>query len=429
MSKNCDHENENGQEKLFSHNYPGLNFKFNINDLPKEYLGRLGHCLTACNRITSLLSKYKISKRQMIHLTMWSDPISTVWLDRNVDEALKQKYRDTKAQNVLNLYNEVSAIADKGEKIPFTIDDIFKYHEKLLVNIPQDPARPSGQYRKGWMKVTRDGKDIIVGTCCKEVPVYMERLFYWLDSEAFKSDKGSSLGNAFIKAIVAHMYFVSIHPFYDGNGSIARLLQYTILRNAGVSGQIAHLLANYYNETRKEYLEAANAARASGDVTIFLDYALKGLSDKLNAYLKELLQNFPETIRERAKEQEFALAKGFTILEILVVLAVLAILIGMAVPRIKGMQDLAGITRAQADIKTVQTAVEAYKMTTEAYPLPSNGPGGDGMHVLVTTTPRLISMDNLQDPWGAEPAEGIIINLLIPGMTHDIILYSHEGHL
>ncbi|HPN89170.1 MAG TPA: prepilin-type N-terminal cleavage/methylation domain-containing protein, partial [Candidatus Omnitrophota bacterium] len=40
--------------------------------------------------------------------------------------------------------------------------------------------------------------------------------------------------------------------------------------------------------------------------------------------------------------------QGFTILEILVVLAVLAILIAMAVPRIKGMQDQANISKVKS---------------------------------------------------------------------------------
>jgi type II secretion system protein G len=402
-------------------NYPGLDFKFKIDDLPKEYLDRLGRSMAACHRITGLVDKHKISRRQAIHLTMWSDPISTVWLDRNADEALKQKYRFIKGQNVLALYNEVSAIADAGEQIPFTIDDTFKYHQKLLSNIPQDPARPSGHYRKGEMTVTKQGVKIAVGTCCQDVPAYMERLFAWLDSSAFESNQGSAMGNAFIKAIVAHLYFVSIHPFYDGNGSTARLLQYSILRNAGVSAQIAHLLANYYNETRQEYIEASNAARLSGDVTIFLDYALQGLSLKLNAYLRELLKNFPDVIREQVKEKEYALAKGFTILEILVVLAVLAILIGMAVPRIKGMQDQGGMTRAKSELRTVQAAVESYKINTGSYP------SGTSMDGLVTASPQLVTYENLQDPWGGAGVRNHSYQLMNPGNDTQYYLIQSRG--
>lgn len=64
--------------------------------------------------------------------------------------------------------------------------------------------------------------------------------------------------------------------------------------------------------------------------------------------------------------------QGFTILEILVVLAVLAILIGIAVPRIKGMQEQANITKAKTELKTIQLAVESYYLNHGEYP-DSNG--------------------------------------------------------
>lgn len=59
---------------------------------------------------------------------------------------------------------------------------------------------------------------------------------------------------------------------------------------------------------------------------------------------------------------------GFTILEILVVLAVLAILIGIAVPRIKGMQEQANITKVKSELKTIQTAIESYYINNGVYP-------------------------------------------------------------
>lgn len=52
--------------------------------------------------------------------------------------------------------------------------------------------------------------------------------------------------------------------------------------------------------------------------------------------------------------------KGFTIIELLIVMAVIAILVGIAIPRIKGMQDEAKITKAKTELKTLQTAVESY---------------------------------------------------------------------
>ena len=54
--------------------------------------------------------------------------------------------------------------------------------------------------------------------------------------------------------------------------------------------------------------------------------------------------------------------KGFTILEILVVISVIAILITVAIPRFLGMQIQAKEMRAKKETKTVMQALEAYKM-------------------------------------------------------------------
>ena len=62
--------------------------------------------------------------------------------------------------------------------------------------------------------------------------------------------------------------------------------------------------------------------------------------------------------------------KGFTLIELLVVISVIAILVGIAVPRFKGMQDEANISKANAELRVEQTAVESYYMnrTPNAYP-------------------------------------------------------------
>jgi len=91
--------------------------------------------------------------------------------------------------------------------------------------------------------------------------------------------------------------------------------------------------------------------------------------------------------------------KGFTILEILVVLSVIAILIGIAVPRLKGMQDQANISKAKAELRALQAAIVSYYTNTSpnAYPPTSTTVGAT---YLTTATPQIISSP-LYDPWGA----------------------------
>lgn len=91
--------------------------------------------------------------------------------------------------------------------------------------------------------------------------------------------------------------------------------------------------------------------------------------------------------------------KGFTILELLVVISVLVILIGIAIPRFKGMQDAGRIAQAKAELRTFQTAVESYYMNASpnAYPASSTTLGGS---TLVSSSPQIIGAA-LYDPFGS----------------------------
>jgi prepilin-type N-terminal cleavage/methylation domain-containing protein len=52
--------------------------------------------------------------------------------------------------------------------------------------------------------------------------------------------------------------------------------------------------------------------------------------------------------------------KGFTLIELLIVMAIIAILIGISLPRFRGMQDEGTKSKARANLATLRTAVEAY---------------------------------------------------------------------
>ena len=61
--------------------------------------------------------------------------------------------------------------------------------------------------------------------------------------------------------------------------------------------------------------------------------------------------------------------KGFTLIELLIVIAVISILIGIALPRFKGMQDEGNIAKSKGELRTLQTAVESFYIhNSNAYP-------------------------------------------------------------
>ena len=80
--------------------------------------------------------------------------------------------------------------------------------------------------------------------------------------------------------------------------------------------------------------------------------------------------------------------KGFTIIELLIVIAVISILIGIALPRFKGMQDEGNIALAKGELRTLQTAVESYYIhNSNAYP----ATGAAALQIaLASATPSII---------------------------------------
>ena len=76
--------------------------------------------------------------------------------------------------------------------------------------------------------------------------------------------------------------------------------------------------------------------------------------------------------------------RGFTLIELLIVIAVISILISIALPRFKGMQDEGNIAKSKGELRTLQTAVESYYIhNSQAYP--------SVLITLTSATPSIVS--------------------------------------
>ncbi len=73
--------------------------------------------------------------------------------------------------------------------------------------------------------------------------------------------------------------------------------------------------------------------------------------------------------------------RGFTLIELVVVISILAILAGVLVPRVSNHMMAARDARRLADIKTVRNAVEQYMMDKGSYPAANQNPSFGGWDV------------------------------------------------
>ncbi|MBU2541597.1 MAG: type II secretion system GspH family protein [Candidatus Omnitrophica bacterium] len=87
---------------------------------------------------------------------------------------------------------------------------------------------------------------------------------------------------------------------------------------------------------------------------------------------------------------------GFTLIELLIVIAVIAILVGITVPRFLGMRDEANTAVAAGETAALKAAVEAYRIHHGVFPDDANA--DDWQDELVATSPQLIESE-LIDPF------------------------------
>jgi prepilin-type N-terminal cleavage/methylation domain-containing protein len=82
--------------------------------------------------------------------------------------------------------------------------------------------------------------------------------------------------------------------------------------------------------------------------------------------------------------------RGFTLIEMLIVMAVVSILIAIIIPSYRGMQNDAWIAKAEKEAQTIQAAVESYYRHHNEYPA--------GLDALLAAKPTIINK-MLEDPW------------------------------
>lgn len=102
------------------------------------------------------------------------------------------------------------------------------------------------------------------------------------------------------------------------------------------------------------------------------------------------------------KRSRYSSRRGFTLVELLLVLVILGILAALVLPKFTGRTEQARITAAQTQIATFGTALDAYEVDTGSYPR-----GQDGLMQLVVQPADVtgwrgpyLKSDIPLDPWG-----------------------------
>jgi Fic family protein len=280
--------------------YEWINFKLDLKRLPWSSWVELGECAAMCDQMRKIPLKPHV--RDQLHLIYLAKGVhATTAIEGNTlsEEQVKaslenrlqlppsKQYLKQEVDNIIAACNEIAMEIAKNGFGPISMARLCYYNNLVLLgDIPRDEAVVPGQIRR---------HNVVVGNVyrapdAQNVSALVERLCDWMNGRDF-IDAERPVLFAILKAITAHLYIAWIHPFGDGNGRVARLLEFAILLDCGVLSPASHLLSNHYNATRSEYYRQLDKAGKTDDPTGFLVYAITGLRDGLREQLQYVEQH------------------------------------------------------------------------------------------------------------------------------------------
>jgi hypothetical protein len=129
----------------------------------------------------------------------------------------------------------LSCYARAMDHVGVMSDDLtFRWDERVVLDLHFDACyfqkdREPGRYRRGGIEMTNPAgrPPAYVGPAAREVPGLMGEVIGWLD----RGDPGAHL---VVRAAMAHLHLVSVHPFREGNGRISRIVQSLVLARGGL---------------------------------------------------------------------------------------------------------------------------------------------------------------------------------------------------
>lgn len=173
---------------------------------------------------------------------------------------------------------EMMLDATQNHKNKLTKERLFDWHAALF------PTGRTGMFKirvGNWREDLKGPMQVVSGAVGKEkihfkapdaatVDSEMEKFLFW-----FEQKEGI---DEVIKAAIAHLWFVTIHPFEDGNGRIARAIADMQLARADNSSQRFYSMSAQIKTERAEYYTCLEKTQQSNlDITEWLNWFLKCL--------------------------------------------------------------------------------------------------------------------------------------------------------
>lgn len=282
--------------RTYEETHPWINFRVNLQAASPQLWLSLGEAASKCEHIARVPLRPSTAQR-MHQMYLAKGVAATTAIEGNTlseEDVLKavqgdltvspsKAYLKQEVDNIIEVCNTIGKQIAAANLPVLSRLLLCEYNAQVLKKVPLIEGAVPGEIRT---------HSVVVGSIYRGAPAQdcsylLDTLFTWLEGPDFKPQSGMETVYAIMKAVVAHLYLAWIHPFGDGNGRVARLVELHILLLAGVPSPAAHLLSNHYNQTRSEYYRQLDyASKSGGDILPFMTYAVQGFVDGLKDQLE-----------------------------------------------------------------------------------------------------------------------------------------------
>lgn len=285
---------------MTDHRHAFISFQFDPRDLGHEAWFMLGEAMSKCQHLAGIpLKPQTATELATVYLargvrattaiegnTLTEDEVENIVKKGTADVSESRAYLEREVKNIAEQIEQIDQALQSGRRLPIDVDRLCTLNHAILDGIPDKPEVVPGKLRQ---------HNVAAGSYrapdWHDVPELTERFADWLRDLRGAVNKNTRredrFTNAVLAAIVAHLYIAWIHPFGNGNGRLARLVEVQILSESGVIPLVAtNLLSDHYNKTRNAYYLALDAAQH--DPCEFVRYALRGFVDELRSQIEKV---------------------------------------------------------------------------------------------------------------------------------------------
>lgn len=272
-----------------------------VTSLEPETLLLLGECYSKCKHLagaplkpflagelsTAYLARGALATTAIEGNTLTLKNAEDIIVTGSADVGQSRQYQEQEIRNVVEAIGQIHQAVIDGERIPITLDRLCELNALILRDVPDEPHVIPGQLRMEGINVTVGHYTAPFG---RDVPMLAKEFEDWLRRMREISPDASEewrFVTAFLSAVMAHLYIAWIHPFGNGNGRLARLVETQILAESGIVPIVStQLLSNHFNLTRDAYYRSLNEARTSP--ARFIQYAIQGFVDGLREQIEQV---------------------------------------------------------------------------------------------------------------------------------------------